>query len=273
MIKIQKKNSSYYQWEILKAFSDKMLCGNSTRRGGKSQGQYASFNLALHCGDVSQHVLANRRLFCDDWDVSLDSLCCAQQVHSSRAVVAGTSNRGAGSLDQENAIKNCDCLLTAEKGIMLMIFTADCVPVLLYDKKNNAGGICHAGWKGTAAGILLKAVETMRKVFSSCPEDIIAGIGPSIGADEYAIDEERASVFKQLFKEKAGLVLKKIENEKRPRFYLDLKKSNALQLEVAGLKAENIEIATESTLSQPDFFSFRGSGGNCGRTAAFFYLL
>ena len=83
-------------------------------------------------------------------------------------------------LDSDLSPRIADAVITNNKGILLGVQVADCVPVLLYDVKRNVIGVVHAGWRGTAVSILKKTIETMRERFSSFPDDIKIAIGPSI---------------------------------------------------------------------------------------------
>lgn len=105
----------------------------------------------------------------------------AHQVHSANVAVVTVAEVGRGIWDQESRIPDTDALVTADKGVGLMVMSADCVPVLFYDPVKQVIAAVHAGWRGTVARIVMETVSIMQEKFDCCPGDIRAGIGPSIG--------------------------------------------------------------------------------------------
>ena len=154
--------------------------GFSTRAGGHSAvyggGQ---LNLGFTADDRREDVLANRADFLDAVD-GTDALATVRQVHG-RAVLRVTAAGAAG---------DADGLATDRQGLMLGVLTADCVPVLLVDTQLRAVAAVHAGWRGTATGIVGAAVQAMQDQFGSEPEDLLATVGPSIGPCCYQVGEE-----------------------------------------------------------------------------------
>ena len=141
-----------------------------------------------------------------------------------------------------------DGIITLEKKV-LAVTVADCLPIFLYDSKNNAYGIVHSGWKGT--GIALNAVNKMLACYGTKPEDIHIAIGPSIGKCCYSVDRERALNFALKWGNNTII-------EKKSSYFLDLKKANKLMLENAGVK--NITIDKNCTCCNSEFHSYRRDG-------------
>jgi YfiH family protein len=235
----------------------------STRLGGYSLPPYASLNLAFHVKDNPQTVLKNRELLAATLAIPLLNFVTAQQVHQANVAIITESMRGNGSIDFETAIPATDAMVTNIPNICLMILTADCVPILLYDPKRKVIGIAHAGWKGTVKFIAQKMVKAMQDNFSCSPSDILVGIGPSIGPGCYEIGANVIIEFERMMPDKIDMILKKNPNDKR---YLNLWASNSLQLSQIGIPEKNIEIAEICTRCHADkFYSARNDGIHTGR--------
>ena len=125
------------------------------------------------------------------------SFTACQQVHGTLVAVVDRRHKGMGALDLESAIEGADGMITKEP-VVLFAFFADCVPIWLYDPVQKAGGVIHAGWRGTAAGIVLEALAKMKSHFGSKPEDLYAAVGPSIGPCCYQVGEEVVRSLKEL---------------------------------------------------------------------------
>jgi hypothetical protein len=138
---------------------------------------------------------------------------------------------------------------------------ADCVPIILYSKKNNLASIVHAGWRGTAQEILRKTVEKIINEFSINPKDLTALIGPSIGKCCFETDED---VFEQLIKDKSN---KNLYEQVGKKYFIDLKQLNYLQLKQIGVS--EIDICDYCTCCMSDiFFSYRKENGVTARHSA-----
>lgn len=241
----------------------------SARQGGVSQGVYRSLNLALHVGDDPSAVIENRRRFLSAVGLDFDRLVTAQQTHSDRVAVVTASDAGRGSRVYAEGFDNTDALVTNVPGLPLMVFVADCTPVLLFDPVKQAVGAVHAGWRGSCDSIAARAVEAMTEAFGSRPEDILASIGPSINGADYEVGSELAEIFTARFGEdvtrERGFVLR----EGFGKEHLDLWAVNQYVLEQVGVPKENICNANVSTDSNHElFFSFRHDNGETGRLGA-----
>jgi hypothetical protein len=269
-------------WEQL----DWLWHGFSTRRGGSStvygaESAPGELNLGFTAEDVRETVIGNRRLLAEA--VAGDStmpLIALKQIHSNLTRIASITVAG-----REPPWK-ADGLITDEPGVLLGIQTADCIPVLLADRKRRAVAAFHAGWRGTVKRIVECGVGRMRLDFGSYPEDLIAAIGPGIGCCCYAVGEEMLSAFesqfayaRELFREvdDADEVRRKYpmlfltqrapgHSPIGPSLHLDLVEANRRQLLAAGLKPPAIHAVGGCTeCHQELFFSHRGSQGRAGR--------
>jgi len=216
-----------------------------------------AFSLALHTGEDVENIVANREILSTLLGADKDlHFIVAKQTHSDNIrIIRKKESKGWEQLD--DAIENCDALITDVEGVVLSILTADCVPVLLYDHDKKVVAAVHAGWKGTKAQIVSKTVQKMREVYGSDPKDIIAGIAPSIGSCCYEVGKDVAEHF---FDTPKGF------NSKGEKYMLDLPYINQQQLLDAGLKAEHIEMSHVCTACEVEqFFSYRKEQGCSGR--------
>ncbi len=160
----------------------------TTRAGGVSEGPYASLNLGLHVGDDPAKVVVNRQRAAGAFGVNLSDLVFAEQVHGADACVVGPDAAGRGTLDMADAIAATDTLVTTASGLILVILVADCVPIALVDPVARVLAAVHAGWRGTAAGAVPRALDVMATL-GAVPERVVAFIGPAVGPDRYQVDD------------------------------------------------------------------------------------
>ena len=226
---------------------DRLVHGFSARQGGVSPAPFDALNMALHVGDDPALV----------WEI--------RQVHGTEIVRAFRRDAGRGARDYADALADADAIITNDSGVALMLCYADCVPVLLYDPVHNAAGVVHAGWKGTVQRIAAQTVTRMGEEFGTEPSDVIAGIGPSIGAGCYTVGAEVAERFRTAFPTHAD----EIVQEQDGALHLDLWAANRLQLVEVGVAADNIDSADICTSCDRAFFySYRAADGRTGRLAA-----
>lgn len=244
--------------------------GFTTRLGGVSKGAFKSLNLALHVGDNSEDVLANRRLVAEAMGFNAEDIVVPQQVHGEHIQVVQEADKGRGFLKHEEAFADTDALITAVPGIPLFTNYADCVPLFFLDPVNRVVALAHAGWKGTLISIGRKTVLKMQEVFGTKPEDCLAGIGPSIGSCCFEVDDEVASQFREAFSPYWSDFAQSWGDGK---WKLDLWEVNRRQLLDIGIPSNNITVAGLCTNCQPQtFFSNRADQGKTGRMAAIIML-
>jgi YfiH family protein len=234
----------------------------STRNGGVSKSPYSFLNLALHVNDRPEAVLHNRELFLSELGCSAESCVAGEQVHGTKVFLVSEQDRSRGMQRMEGAIPQCDALLTLTDAGLLSYY-ADCVPLFFYCPPIKLVGLAHAGWQGTAKGIV-KEVLTKIKSLGGLPEDCLVAIGPCIGACCYEIGEDVASVFKENFND-LSMFIKLNEG----KYKLDLAKANQMQLISEGIPTSNIYKAKMCTACHAEhFYSYRRDGIT-GRMAAF----
>jgi polyphenol oxidase len=172
----------------------------TTRHGGVSAGGYATLNLSFAVGDEAANVRENRRRAAAALGAGPADFVFAAQVHGSRAEVVSAADRGRGTLAADDAAGPADALVTATPGTVLAILVADCVPIVLYDPAAHVLACVHAGWRGTVARTAQSALAAMCSL-GAHPEDVIAGIGPSVAAGSYRVGEEVAAAARDAFGE------------------------------------------------------------------------
>ena len=242
--------------------------GISTRLGGVGDHPFSSLNLGLHTGDSEEIVVHNRQLFCRAVGVEPRNVVTAQQVHDDKIQVVTTEHIGRGATSYEDALEGTDALITNIPDIPLLLFFADCVPVLVVDPVKKAIGVIHAGWKGTVNKIAQKTILAMEKQFGTRPADCLVGIAPSVGPCCYEVDKAVVNQVKAQFKQWEQLV-----HPVGDKWKLDLWLANRLQLEEIGVVSSNIIVSNVCTACNHElFFSYRKESGCTGRIGAVMVL-
>src|ERR1700733_9888362 len=265
-----------------------LLHGFSARTGGKTSvyrpdQRAGELNLGFTASDPRETVLANRRLFIGavaGEAKTMPALVTLKQIHSSINQVVSKADTG------EEARHEADGMMTKERGILLGIQTADCIPVLIADRKQRAVAAFHAGWRGTLKRIVENGVGRMRLEFGSRPQDLIASIGPGIGQCCYAVGEEVQQQYESQFDYAAELFREVYDadpvrqkypmlfltarapghSDIGPGMHLDLSEANRRQLLAAGLRKGAIFLTGQCTGCHTDrFFSHRTERGFTGR--------
>lgn len=255
-----------------------LVHGFSTRQGGVSRayGGHA-LNLGFTQHDSRASVERNRDLFLRKLGVCGWPLVTLRQIHSDliRCVESVPAQPLAG-----------DGLITDVPGLLLAVQAADCLPVIVVDRKRKAAGVFHAGWRGTVKRIVEKGVGEMRRWFGSNPRDLTAVIGPGVQGCCYEVGEEVRTKFESQFAYASGLFREVKESdpvrERYPllfltarapghselpvKIFLDLVEANRRQLVDAGVRPGNIEASAPCTACHSDLlFSFRADKGVTGR--------
>jgi YfiH family protein len=226
-----------------------------------SQGYLSSLNLGYHRGDTGENVVKNFAILGSALGFGLEDLVLTRQTHSD-IVRAVTREEAGRSLDNHDW-PECDALVTNDPGVALVVFTADCTPILLHDPVTGAVGAAHAGWRGTAAGIAGKTASAMVKEFGCDPQNIRAAIGPNIGYCCFQTDGDVPNAILEAY----GSDAEKFIRQERDKYYVNLKEINALSLKRAGVA--HIDISTDCTVCQCDrYWSHRVTQGLRGSQGA-----
>ena len=232
----------------------------TTRHGGVSSGSQSSLNLAVGRGDTMENVEQNLRILGAALDFDPEKLVMTHQIHSD--IVRVVTEADCSGLCHRS-YPSCDGLVTNTPGIALLIFTADCTPLLFHDPVTGAVGAAHAGWRGTARNIGGRVVEAMVREFGCKPENIRAAIGPNIGQCHFETGEDVPEALLETFGPEAETYIEK----RGEKYFPDLKAINALALRRAGVT--EIEISTDCTYCRPDrFWSHRVTKGERGSQGA-----
>jgi YfiH family protein len=268
------------------AFRSAIWHGFSTRQGGLStcycaEGAPAELNLGFTDSDERETVVANRRLLAEAVTGNAATpLVTLKQIHSS-VLVLGSADCAGRSVPCKG-----DGLMTDEPGLLLGVQTADCIPVLVADRKRRVVAAFHAGWRGTVKRIVEAGVGRMRLEFGCQPEDLTAAIGPGVGACCYAVGDEVRSSFESQFAYADQLFHEVYDSDPvrtkypmlfltqrapghspiGPSLHVDLVEANRRQLLDAGLSAKAIYSTGGCTSCHGElFFSHRASQGYAGR--------
>lgn len=232
----------------------------TTRLGGVSTGIFESLDLAYREGGHMAAVEENIRILGRALGFDPERLVLTRQTHSDIVrVVRHTDHTSLCHRDYPE----CDALVTDDPGTALMVFTADCTPVLLWDRVTGAVGAAHAGWRGTAAKIAVKTLQAMTDHFGCDPKNVCAAIGPNIGQCHFETDADVPEAILAAYGQAAEPYIEK----KGEKYFLDLKAINALGLREAGVSS--IELSDSCTACAPHrFWSHRVTGGKRGSQGA-----
>lgn len=261
---------------LLHGFSTRL--GGASKLGAPSRGQKAAekvLNLGFTDWDARAHVVENRKKFFGAIGAAKMRVVALRQIHSDIVHLVSATNNSATEEPPQ-----ADALITHEPGVLLAVQTADCVPILLADKKHHAVAAIHAGWRGTLSRIAEKTLGRMKMEFGTRPEDVVAALGPSIGRCCYEVGSDVAKEFHAQFPESrewfdgpydalaAGendpnwlpwLTMKPPGHAPSPlTVQLDLIAANRAILASAGVSSANISASSSCTVCRTDlFFSYR----------------
>lgn len=252
-----------------------VIAFSSTRKGGYSEGCYGEFNINRFCGDTDEAIRQNREALCQLINIGDSRLLMPHQIHQTEIAVVDEDFLLNPTAVIEVQLDGIDALMTNVAGVCIGVSTADCIPVLLYDKRHRAVCAIHAGWRGTVKRIAEKAVTNMTDVYGTCPSDVLAQIGPGIHLDSFEVGDEVYEAFShQGFDMKA--IAKKYETADGigEKWHIDLPESNRLQLMSSGIPADQIAVSHVCTFQQSDtYFSARRLGISSGRIFSGIMLL
>ncbi len=297
MIEQRHGDISFFQFSSFQAFPA-IIHGVFTRHGGRSTSPYSGLNVSFSTGDSQENVIGNRLLALQALGIADYPCATVWQIHSAEVATLDTEQttwddwrydwpHRSYSLDGQELVwtikprRKADAIITRQRGVALALSFADCVPLLFYDPVQQVIALAHAGWRGTARGIAIATVEAMQEQSGCRPQDIYAGICPSIGPCCYEVSERVRDLFlgresfselptaeryRPLVREAATFTTRYLPDSDCKSLRLDLWQTNRNQLLLAGLLPAHIEVSNLCTGCHTDrFFSHRMEQGRTGR--------
>ena len=233
---------------------------SSLRKGGVSKDTFCAFNINEYCGDSLEHTTQNKQLLADILGIPSQNILIPHQVHGTEVVHVNQEMLAQPAEKRQEYLEGVDAIITQERGICIGVSTADCIPILLYDAKNQAIAAIHAGWRGTVARIVEQTIHAMTQAFDTQPQHLYGAIGPGISLEAFEVGDEVYEAFA-----KAAFPMNDIA-QRHNKWHINLPLCNQLQLQELGVKAENIYATDICTYNRcNDFFSARRLGINSGR--------
>ncbi|MGI6074221.1 MAG: peptidoglycan editing factor PgeF [Fermentimonas sp.] len=262
-----KKHSAYsnlLQFNIFDGFNN-IQHFSTTRDGGVSKGEYSSFNMGNFSDDSPINIHENRTRLATMFFMNLDRFIIPHQTHGTTVLKIDEDFLKLDTHDAVNKLYGVDGVITNIPKLFLCVTTADCVPVIMYDTKNEAIAAVHSGWKGTSGNIVKKAVNMMKDEYGTFPQNLLVGIGPAISMNNYEVGNEVIEIFDQ-----NGFDIKDerlfVKNEKSSKYHIDLKEVVRQELLSMGVHEANIEKSDLCTYDNEElFFSARRQSIHSGR--------
>ncbi len=255
--------------------SDGVVAFSTTRHGGVSEGNYASLNVNEYCGDNAEHVAANRQLLAAELKVDTNRIIIPRQTHGVETRIIGSEFLALPENVKRMLLEGVDAVMTNVKGVCIGVSTADCIPVLLYDEEHHAAAAIHAGWRGTQARIVHKAVLEMRMAYNTDPAKLKVVVGPGISIENFEVGDEVYEAFEQAAFDMDAIAEERIKRNpdaddpaKRfeKKWHINLPLANKMMLMHTGVKEENIQMSDICTYDNAsDYFSARRLGVESGR--------
>ncbi len=200
-------------------------------------------------GKTKEHV----RWFLESIGIENRSLFLVNQVHGDKIFVLDDHSITCDEVGKISA----DALLTQIPGRPIGVFTADCLPILVYDPRLKVIGAIHAGRRGSGQSLTIKVIREMGRVYGCCPAELLVGFGPAIGGCCYEVDEDCVQPFKELFSAEKGWFRLGTSG----KYFLDLIAVNKMEGEKAGLLPKNIFLMDHCTFcSNRNLYSYRREG-------------
>ena len=231
--------------------------GFSTRRGGVSPAPWDTLNLGPGRGDAPENVRENYRRFFGCTGAVPERAVLSLQVHRDDVRLCTAADAGKGLVRERDY--EADALITAERDLPLVVFSADCGILLLHDPEAGCAGAVHAGWRGCAAGIVEKTVREMVCLLGARPERILAAVGPCIGKCCFETDSD---VPEAMQASALGAEAEPYWERRGAKYHVDLAGLNRQWLLHAGVLPEHIDVCGLCTACRPDLFWSHRKMGN-----------
>lgn len=237
--------------------------GFTARSGGASRGPFASLNFSTREGDVPARVVENWTRLEAAASLPVAGWALLSQVHGARVEKVAA---GGPSCHHRRNHPEADALVTAGRGVVLGVLTADCLPVILAVPGGSAVAIAHAGWRGTLEGVVQETVRELCAAAGAEPSELLAAVGPSIGRCCLQVGAEVHAAFH----ERWGAAHTRRILEKSDPWRLDLPTANLIQLREIGVRTSHVAFVQHCTCCRKDlFYSYRRDGQKTGRMLSF----
>jgi hypothetical protein len=237
---------------------------HTTKSGGISTGKYATLNTAYHVGDRDENVYQNRKRISKAVNIEPHRMIYPRQIHTNNVKVVDNNC----ILQQTNSIESdsfsdTDALITDVKDVVLVVQTADCLPVMFFDPVRKVTGIAHAGWRGLINRIIPESIKALQKNYDVDLKDLHVISGPAIKKESYQVGEDVYDVFKEEYPGKAsGFFFYASETGK---YKLSLHECLMHQLKSEGIQEQNILMNLRDTFKDEVLYSARRDGLHSGR--------
>jgi polyphenol oxidase len=220
------------------------ICASSTKSGGNPEPPFYN-NLSFWVNDDKETVQKNRDIFFGNLGIDQSFLAIPQQIHSDNVQI----------VTQPGYYRNTDGLITKEKNVFLIISTADCYPITIYDRSNETVANIHSGWRGTQKGIVIKTLKLMIDELKCKPENLFVYIGAGICVEHFEVGKDVADMFENEYV---------INNT--GKYFIKLQEVILNQIKSFSIPDDNIESSSDCTyLNNALLHSYRRDKENSGR--------
>lgn len=258
IIKNNTKGVTYYYCPELESMGFKNMF--TTKIGGVSF-QKNEMNFGASCGDTKENIMKNYEKVFSILETDAEKTVKSKQTHSD-IVLCVDSDFGGEGIIKEQRFFEADGLMTSDPDMTLLVFYADCVPVIIADKASKTVCAVHSGWRGTRANIVKNAVTKLIENQGSAPENLFAAIGPAIGVCHFEVQK---NVYDEFIQTKNAVCTCSSDG----KYFINLAHTVKNQLSDCGIPEENIALADICTYCDQSLYSYRREGESAGRMAAF----
>jgi YfiH family protein len=264
MMKHHPQYNNLLQFDQLSQIND-IVHFSTTRVGGVSNGTYSSFNMGNFSDDSPLNIHENRKILAQMFYMKMSDFIIPHQTHGTRVLKIDEEFLKLDHTTSIEIMYGVDSIITDIRDKFLCVTTADCVPIIIFDKKTKAIAAIHAGWKGTSGKIVDKTISAMQKEYNSTPQDMFVGIGPAISQQNYEVGNE---VIQEMSDNGIDLSHSNVCTEKysTSKYHINLKEINRRELISLGVPEANIETSQLCTFEKQElFFSARRQTVHSGR--------
>ena len=264
MMKHHPQYNNLLQFDQLSQIND-IVHFSTTRVGGVSNGTYSSFNMGNFSDDSPLNIHENRKILAQMFYMKMSDFIIPHQTHGTRVLKIDEEFLKLDNTTSIEIMYGVDSIITDIRDKFLCVTTADCVPIIIFDKKTKAIAAIHAGWKGTSGKIVDKTISAMQKEYNSTPQDMFVGIGPAISQQNYEVGNE---VIQEMSDNGIDLSHSNVCTEKysTSKYHINLKEINRRELISLGVPEANIETSQLCTFEKQElFFSARRQTVHSGR--------